>query len=73
MLTTQDLLADLECIQYGCSDSSHGADHASQSQVDQHEEEHDRPKGTGRKMSHGLCESNKRQASALNRLDKKRR
>ena len=70
-LTTQDLFAYLESIQYGCCDASHGADHASQTQVDQHEEEHDRPEGTAREMCHGLCEGDECQTSALNRLEER--
>lgn len=71
--TTKDLLADLERVQYGCGDAGHCANHTSQPQVDQHEEEHDRPEGTGREMCHGLSESYKCQTSALNRLDHQRR
>lgn len=67
-LTTQDLFADLESIQNGCGDPSHGADHASQAQVNQHEEEHDRPEGTGRKMRHSLREGDECQTGALHRL-----
>lgn len=40
VLTSQDLLAYFERVKDGSSDASHSANHASQTQVDQHEKEH---------------------------------
>lgn len=67
-LTCEDLFPNFESIQNGCGDASHGANHAAQSQVYQHEEKHDRPEGRTGEMGHGLGESNKSQTGALNRL-----
>ena len=70
-LTTQDLLAYLEGVQYGGGDSRHGADHAAQAQVDKHEEEHDRPEGAGGEVGHGLGEGDEGQPRALHRLEER--
>lgn len=67
-LTCEDLFPNFESIQNGCGDASHGANHATQAQVYQHEEKHDRPEGRSRKMGHGLSEGNKSQTGALNSL-----
>lgn len=68
VLTCEHLFANFKGIQNGCGDASHGANHAAQAQVYQHEEKHDRPEWRSRKMGHSLCEGNKSQTSALNSL-----
>ncbi len=67
-LTCEDLFPNFESIQNGCGDASHGANHAAQTQVYQHEEKHDRPEGRTGEMGHGLGEGNKSQTGALNSL-----
>ncbi len=67
-LTCEDLFPNFESIQNGCGNASHGANHAAQAQVYQHEEKHDRPEGRTGEMCHGLGEGNKSQTGALNRL-----
>lgn len=67
-LTTQELFPNLESIQDGRGDACHGANHAPQAQVDQHEKEHDRPERTGGKMRHGLREGDECQTGTLNGL-----
>ena len=68
-LTAQDLLAYLEGVQNGSGDARHSADHAAQAQVDEHEEEHDRPEGAGREVGHGFGEGNEGQTRTLHRLE----
>lgn len=69
-LTAQDLFANLEGIQDGRGDARHGPDHAAQAQIDEHEEEHDRPEWRSREMCHSLRESDESQTGALNSLHK---
>lgn len=38
--TCEKLLLDLVSVQHRRGDAGHGADHAAQTQVDEHEEEH---------------------------------
>lgn len=69
-LTCQVLLAHLECVEHRRGDASHGANHAAQAQVDEHEEEHDGPEGRGWEIDHGLSEGNEGQASPLYCLER---
>lgn len=64
-LTCQVLFAHLERVEHRRGDAGHGADHAAQAQVDEHEEEHDGPEGGGWKINHSLCEGYEGQACAL--------
>lgn len=66
--TCEKLFLDLIGVEDGCGDAGHGADHAAQTEVDEHEEEHYRPERRRREMGHGLCEGDEGQAGALNRL-----
>lgn len=59
---------DLVGVKDGCGDAGHGADHAAQAQIDQHEEEHDRPQWRGREMGHGFCEGDEGQTRPLHGL-----
>lgn len=72
-LTCQVLLAHLECVEHRRGDASHGANHAAQAQVDEHEEEHDGPEGRGWEIDHGLSEGNEGQASPLYCLERTHR
>lgn len=70
-LTCEELLAHFEGIHDGRDDALYGAKHAAQAQVDQHEEEHDRPEGWRWEMRHGLREGNEGQPRPLHRLHKR--
>lgn len=70
--TCEKLLLDLVGVKDRCGDASHGADHAAQSKVDKHEEEHDWPEWRCRKMSHGFCEGDEGQTCALDSLQRER-
>lgn len=54
--TCEKFLLDLVGVQDRCGDAGHGANHAAQSEVDEHEEEHDRPEWRRREMGHSFCE-----------------
>lgn len=73
MFTCEKLLLDFVGVQDRCGDTSHGADHAAQAEVDEHEKEHDGPKGRSWEMCHGLCEGDEGQAGALHSLWRERR
>ena len=66
--TCENLPVDFVSVEDWCGDASHGADHASQAQINQHEKKHDGPEWTGREVGHGFCEGNECQAGALNCL-----
>lgn len=67
-LTCKKFLADFEIVHQRCEEALDGAEHAAQAEVDQHEEEHDRPEGRGREVGHGLCEGDEGQARVFERL-----
>lgn len=71
-LTCQKLFADFERINQRSEDSLNGAEHAAESEVNQHEEKHDGPEWRSRKVGHGFCEGDKGQARALDCLSGKR-
>lgn len=67
-LTCKELLADFESIDQWREDSLDGAEHAAKAEVDQHEEEHNRPEGRSWEVGHCFCEGDKGQACALDCL-----
>lgn len=69
-VTCEKLLLDLVGVEDRCGDAGHSADHAAQTEVDEHEEEHDRPERRPWEMGHSFCEGDEGQASALDRLQK---
>lgn len=72
-LTCEEFLANFTSVHERSEDALDGAEHAAQTQVHQHEEEHDGPEGRGGwEMGHGLREGDEGQAGALDHLESRR-
>lgn len=65
MFTCEELFLHLVGVENRCCDASHCANHTAQTQVNEHEKEHDGPERRRWEMSHGFCESDESQAGAL--------